>query len=195
MAVPIIPAVLALAQFAPSLMRFFGVGETSAAVVEKVVDVAKQVTGASNPEEAVAAMRANAEVAERFQMAVLNIDAELQKAYLADVASAREREVKIATSDAAPMINKVITPILALVVTLGGGVMLWYSTDGDTKMAVVGLMTLVLGYYFGTSQGSTKASQLFRDVIRKSGPPAVCIFLASEAVFLGLSLLGAALIS
>jgi len=98
------------------------------------------------------------------------LDAAIAEMYLKDTQDARDREAKIATSDAAPMLNKIITPILALVVTIGGGLIIVYTNDADTKMATVGLITLVLGYYFGTSQGSTKANQLFRDMARKNGP-------------------------
>lgn len=91
------------------------------------------------------------------------------KAYLADTQDARKREAAIATSDSAPMLNKVITPVLALIVTVGGGVILQINPDAEVKYAVVSIMMLVLGYYFGTSQGSTKASQLFRDMARKNG--------------------------
>ena len=97
------------------------------------------------------------------------LDAALAEMYLKDSQSARDREVKIATADNAPMLNKIITPILALVVTIGGGLIIVYTGDADTKMATVGLITLVLGYYFGTSQGSTKAQQLYRDIVRKNG--------------------------
>ena len=97
------------------------------------------------------------------------LDAALAEMYLKDTQDARDREARIATSDSAPMLNKIITPVLALVVTLGGGAILVLTPDPDTKMATVGLITLVLGYYFGTSQGSTKASQLFRDMARKNG--------------------------
>jgi hypothetical protein len=120
-----------------------------------------------DPQQAAAAKLELAKMQETGELARLANDTETLKAVLADVASARERESAIATSDNAPLINKIITPVLALLVTTGGGFMLWYSQDGDTKMAVVGLITLVLGYYFGTSQGSTKASQLFRDMVRK----------------------------
>jgi hypothetical protein len=101
------------------------------------------------------------------ELAKMANETEMFKAALADVASARERESAIATSSAAPMLNKVITPILALVVTGGGGWMLYVSKDADTKMALVGLITLVLGYYFGTSVGSTKTNLMFRDIVRK----------------------------
>ncbi len=120
-----------------------------------------------DPTQAAQAKLELAKMQENGELARLANDTETLKAVLADVSSARDREASIATSEHSPLLNKIITPILALTVTVGGGVMLWYSSDGDTKMAVVGLITLVLGYYFGTSQGSTKASQLFRDMVRK----------------------------
>lgn len=123
-----------------------------------------------NPAERDAAKARLVELQQTGELAKMANETESLKAVLADTQSARQRESDIATSANAPMLNKVITPILALVVTVGGGVMLWYSQDADTKMAIVGLMTLVLGYYFGTSLGSTRANQLFRDMARKSGP-------------------------
>lgn len=97
------------------------------------------------------------------------IDIQEVIAYLGDTDSARKREIAIATAETAPLLNKVIAPVLALVVVLGGGAMLWYAKDGDTKMALVGLITMVLGYYFGTSMGSTKSQQLMRDMVKRSG--------------------------
>lgn len=111
-----------------------------------------------------------AKLQESGELARLAADTELTKAAYADTASARERESAIATSETAPYISKIITPLLALVVTIGGGVMLALTPDAEVKYAVVSVMTLVLGYYFGTSQGSTKAAQMMRDLVRK--PPA-----------------------
>jgi len=42
MAVPILPIVLALAQFAPSVMRYFGAGSTSESVAERVAEMARR---------------------------------------------------------------------------------------------------------------------------------------------------------
>lgn len=46
-----------------------------------------------------------------------------------------------------------IRGILALVVVVGGGYLL-ATGDNDLRMTIVTLMTLVLTFYFGTSQGS-----------------------------------------
>lgn len=86
---------LGLAQFAPSILRFFGVGEKPVAVAEKVVQIAQTVTGKGTPEEALAAMRENAQLAQQFNLAALAADSDLQKAYLADRANARARDVEV----------------------------------------------------------------------------------------------------
>lgn len=85
---------------------------------------------------------------------------ELRKLEYADTDSARSRETAIATSDHAPLLNKIITPVLALVVVIGGGVMMW---KGDAAIGALaqGGVVLVLGYYFGSSSGSKeKQAQL-----------------------------------
>lgn len=99
--------------------------------------------------------------------------AELE-ARLKDVDSARDREVAIATSDKAPLINKVITPVLALSILLLTfilfGVVMFDnspvdSTRKDILIYVLGVLsaisTQIVSYYFGSSQGSKdKADQL-----------------------------------
>jgi ABC-type siderophore export system fused ATPase/permease subunit len=85
--------------------------------------------------------------------------------------SARNREIQIAVSDKAPLLNKIITPILALaVVTLT--FILFYilmfrevGNEKDIIIYVLGVLsavcTQVVSYYFGSSQGSAqKQSQI-----------------------------------
>ena len=92
--------------------------------------------------------------------------------------SARKREIEIATSEFAPTINKIITPILAL-----GTVSLTFilflviifvevnTQSKDILIYVLGAltsaMTMVLGYYFGSSQGSKEKSQQLDDIMDK----------------------------
>lgn len=93
---------------------------------------------------------------------------------LKDVNSARDRETTIATSKDAPLINKIVTPILALgllalTFTLFGVVMFdntpVESSRKDILIYVLGVLsaiaTQIVSYYFGSSQGSKdKADQL-----------------------------------
>ena len=71
-----------------------------------------------------------------------------------DTKSARDMNTRINESSNATWLSKNIPAILALVVVVGGGIMLITTNQADVRTAVVGLMTLVLGFYFGTSSSS-----------------------------------------
>lgn len=86
--------------------------------------------------------------------------------------SARKREIDIATSDKAPLLNKIITPILAMLI-LGSTFIFWYiiifkdiTKEKEVLISgIIGSLTTVsmgvVGYYFGSSIGSAnKQSQI-----------------------------------
>jgi hypothetical protein len=93
---------------------------------------------------------------------------------LKDVDSARDRETAIATSDKAPLLNKIVTPVLALSILfltfILFGVVMFDNTPveasrKDILIYVLGVLsaiaTQIVSYYFGSSQGSKdKADQL-----------------------------------
>jgi hypothetical protein len=94
-AFPLIPLAMTLvSEFAPGIVRHFA-GDNAADVAEKVVDVAKAVTGEADPQKAVEAVKADPEAVLRFQNRMASLDAELEKAYLADRQNARDRDVKM----------------------------------------------------------------------------------------------------
>lgn len=77
--------------------------------------------------------------------------------------SARNREIEIATSEKAPLLNKIITPILALIIVcatlLIWGMILFrnYEPKSSESMIIGSLTTLaagVISYYFGSSLSS-----------------------------------------
>ncbi|MEY2869977.1 MAG: hypothetical protein RIR01_2480 [Bacteroidota bacterium] len=86
--------------------------------------------------------------------------------YQKEMDSARNREIQIATAEKAPLLNKIITPILALaVVTLT--FILFYilmfrevGNEKDIIIYVLGVLsavcTQVVSYFFGSSQGSAQ---------------------------------------
>ncbi len=96
--------------------------------------------------------------------------------YLNDVDSARDREASIATSKDAPILNKIVTPVLALTV-IGLTFILFAIVMFDTSPveasrkdilvyvlgALTAIATQVIAYYFGSSSGSKdKAEELKR---------------------------------
>jgi hypothetical protein len=103
--------------------------------------------------------------------------AELE-ASVKDMASARDREIKIATSEAAPLLNKIVTPILALgTVSLSFvlfAVILFVPVDQASKDIIIYVLgaltsavTMILGYYFGSSVGSKEKSQQLDEILEK----------------------------
>ena len=104
--------------------------------------------------------------------------AELE-ARLKDVDSARDREVAIATSDKAPLLNKIVTPVLALSILLLTfvlfGVVMFDNTPvessrKDILIYVLGVLsaitTQIVSYYFGSSQGSKEKSDQLREAMK-----------------------------
>lgn len=121
----------------------------------------------------IAAMEHEEELA-RLRLEEDKLDLAELELRLKDVGSARDREVAIATSDKAPLINKIVTPVLALSILLLTfvlfGVVMFdntpvESTRKDILIYVLGVLsaiaTQIVSYYFGSSQGSKdKADQL-----------------------------------
>ena len=114
------------------------------------------------------------------ELAKMANDTELAKIYAADLDSARKRESEIATSDKAPLINKIITPVLAASVLLMTFVLfaLVLFDDGvidptrkDILIYVLGVLsaiaTQIVSYYFGSSQGSAAKNSAIDKMLEK----------------------------
>jgi hypothetical protein len=95
-----------------------------------------------------------------------------------EMESARNREIQIATSEFAPMLNKIVTPILALgtvaLTFILYGIIIFTDVDEQSKDiliyvlgALTSAVTMVLGYYFGSSAGSKEKSSQIDDLLGK----------------------------
>jgi ABC-type siderophore export system fused ATPase/permease subunit len=96
--------------------------------------------------------------------------------YQKEMDSARNREIQIATADKAPLLNKIVTPILALSV-IGLTFILFYilmfrqvGNEKDIIIYVLGVLsavcTQVVSYYFGSSQGSANKQNQIDKLIK-----------------------------
>lgn len=87
---------------------------------------------------------------------------------VADLDSARKREIAVATSESAPYLNKIITPLLAFGVLLATFVLfglimfensMMDASRKDIIIYVLGVLsaisTQIISYYFGSSKGSS----------------------------------------
>ena len=126
----------------------------------------------------IAAMEHEEELA-RLRLEEDKLDLAELELRLKDVGSARDREVAIATSDKAPLINKIVTPVLALSILLLTfvlfGVVMFdntpvESTRKDILIYVLGVLsaiaTQIVSYYFGSSQGSKDKADQLREALK-----------------------------
>lgn len=99
--------------------------------------------------------------------------------FLKDTNSAREREVQIVTSSQAPLLNKIVTPVLALTLLtltfiLFGFVMFDNNpvepTRKDILIYILGVLsalsTQITSYYFGSSQGSKDKGDQLKEIMK-----------------------------
>lgn len=98
---------------------------------------------------------------------------------LKDTDSARDREVQIATSDKAPLLNKIVTPVLALILlTLTFvlfGIVMFDSTPvessrKDILIYILGVLSAIssqiVSYYFGSSVGSKEKTDAMKEAMK-----------------------------
>ena len=85
------------------------------------------------------------------------LDATYYQTDAADRDSARRREIAVfENAEHAGWLNVNLVPLLALLVTVGGGLFLYFSTENDIKYGVIALMSGVMNYYFGKSSSEWK---------------------------------------
>jgi len=84
---------MGLAQFAPSIIKWITGSEKAGEAAGKVIEIAQAVTGKPGA-DAVDALRMDPALALKFRESVMAQEADLDKAYLADKANARARDVE-----------------------------------------------------------------------------------------------------
>lgn len=93
---------------------------------------------------------------------LLKLRLEDKRLDLNDVQGAREMNTRINESANATWLAKNVPAILALVVVTVGFALLAITQQADVRTAVVGLMTLVLGFYFGSSSSNRQKDDTIR---------------------------------
>lgn len=161
---------LALAsQFAPGIIKYFSNSDTAAGVASQVINIAQQVTGKTTPDEAQAAMSADPALAIQFKTAVMNNESDLEKAYLADVQSARSRDVEIIKSGHQNNRANIMAALAVLLVMICLCVVVWRSGMDEYAKASISLITgRSLGWVeqvFSFEFGSTRSSKNKDDTI------------------------------
>lgn len=165
-----ISTALALAQFAPQIVRWVTGSEKAEQAANTVVSMAKVVTGKTEADEAVAAIKADPALALQFQQAVMQTEADMDKAYLADRQDARKRDVEYVKAGRWNW----RADFLATLSVAGLVLCVWFiARDAEMPeravnaiMFVAGVLAAavrdVYGYEFGSSRGSREKNDLLQ---------------------------------
>jgi len=115
----------------------------------------------------------------QLELAKLAQEGELTKIAneVKDRSDARNRELQIATSDAAPLLNKLVTPILALGSVILSftlfGVLIFIDVKAEAKdilIYILGVLsaavTQILSYYFGSSSGQADKEEKLKELTK-----------------------------
>ena len=160
-------AIPALIEAAPDLIRLFGGGEQSeknAKSAEKLVQIAKQATGADTAEGAVSAIQSNPEHAEEFRKAAYAQFLELEALSEKSVQTAREFSTSEKPIYHGVKFIHILSMILILFSGTGGLIVINGEFPPEMKGSVITLMliggfTSVVAFWLGSSNSSQRKDE------------------------------------
>lgn len=151
---------LALAQFAPGLIRHFA-GDKPARVAEAAISIAQELTGASTPEAALQTLRANPELQLEYVRIIEEKDRYFAMLAQQDRASARQRDVELAKAGIKNHRADVLAyGALAMLMGCLATLFTMEVPEGskDILLMLIGALIVVVkdlyGFEFGSSAGS-----------------------------------------
>jgi hypothetical protein len=160
-----------LAQYAPSIIKWLTGSDKAEEAAQKVVDVARVVTGKEDPQEAVQALQADPAMVMQFRQAMAGIEADMDRAYLADRQNARGRDVAFVQAGR----WNIRADLLALLSVTGLIVCVWFvARDSSLPERAVNAIMFVAGtlaacvrdvfaFEFGSSRGSREKDAIIRE--------------------------------
>jgi len=168
---PLIPIAMALAQFAPGIIKLLTGSDKAEDVAAHVVGIAQTITGEVSPEAALAAIKADPNKVLEFQQAMSAQQVDLEKAYLADAANARQRDVELAKVGIRNDRANVLAGAALLLVLICLAVVIWM---GDLNEYAKGGISLILGRALGWVEqlfsfefGTTRSNKTKDETINK----------------------------
>ncbi len=156
-----------LADLVPSIAKWFGVNRSNIAdqhkIAKSLIEIAKKVSGSSDPGEAVKVLQTDPKLLLRFQTEVLSLEKEIEVNYLQDIQNARARDISFINSGkynvrADVMVLAAAAGLLACLVALA-------HYKSELPGEAVGIISTIAGIFgsclkdaysfeFGSSRGS-----------------------------------------
>jgi uncharacterized membrane protein len=163
---------LALAEYAPQLIKWVTGNDKAEKVATIAVDVAKKVSGATTGEGAIELLKADPKLAAEFADKIAEREADLEKAYLADVSDARKMQIAALQQD--DLFSKRFIYYFSIGWSVFAMIYMAFVTFAVVENAHAA--DVILGFLLGTAiagilqffYGNTKKSQERSDNLYKS---------------------------
>lgn len=173
---PLIPAALALAQYVPAITRWLS-GDSPGPIAETIASIATTVTGQTTVQGAVNAIASEPDKRRAFELAIQERADELERAYLADRQSARDRDTKIQLARGRNRRGDILAAlaISALIFTIG---LLFFGGEIPDKNrdlllvtvgALIALVKDVYGFEFGSSKEASRGMNSVAEYVQRNG--------------------------
>ena len=173
---PLIPAVMALAQFVPAITRWVS-GENAGPIAEGIASVAQTVSGSKTLDEAITRIQTEPDKTRAFQLAMQERADDIETAYLLDRQSARSRDTAIQVATGRNRRGDTLAAIAIIgFIALMGLLFLGpeiSSGERDLVMimtgALISIVKDVYGFEFGSSKDAARGAQAMADYFKRNG--------------------------
>lgn len=136
----------ALANIVPAIWKFIGQGPASVNVEKEIIEIAKETTGESDPEQALLLLQQDKVRAHQFRLAIISNTQRLEEMFFTDIASARRRDSLYLQNDRR---NWRADGMFVLAVAVIAGLVLIIWKETDINEYAKGVFTFILGRFAG----------------------------------------------
>lgn len=165
-----VSAVSQIAQLVPSFLKMFGEDQPPT-IVTRAAEIAQSITGALNPEDALKKLQEDSELLAKFRDAAEARAADIMKAHLQDIQSARSRDVEIQKIKGGNSRADILAGLAVLTVIACLSVVVMVSDIDDFAKGVI---TMICGRALGWVEqvfsfdfGSTRSNKVKDETINK----------------------------
>lgn len=165
----LITTAMGLATYAPQIIKWITGSDQAESAAGAVVDIARRVTGQNSGDIALSAIAADPGLALQFRQAVIASEADLDKAYLADRADARQRDTAITQAGRTNTRANFMVAMDAVGLIACLAVLALYSDRlSGEAVALISAVASIFGlclrdahqFEFGSSRGSQEKTEL-----------------------------------
>lgn len=172
----VVSAVSQIAQLVPSFLKMFGEDQPPT-IVTRAAEIAQSITGAINPEEALARLQQDSEMLAKFRDAAEARAADILKAHMQDLQDARARDTEIQKIRGSNKRADVLAGLAVMTVIACLWVVVMISNIDDFAKGVItmicgralGWVEQVFSFEFGTTKSSKTKDETINKLSKDNG--------------------------